>query len=43
MDDESVAIVAGWAAEHDFQVWMERVDSSGQVGIVMEAGLVKDA
>lgn len=43
LDDESVAIVAGWAAEHDFQVWMERVDSSGQVGIVMEAGQVKEA
>lgn len=43
LDDESVAIVAGWADEHGFQVWMERVDSSGQVGIVMEAGQVKDA
>lgn len=43
LDDESVAIVAKWADEHGFQVWMERVDSSGQVGIVLEAGKVKDA
>lgn len=43
LDDESIAIVAGWAEQNDFQVWMERVDSSGQVGIVLENGQVRGA
>jgi hypothetical protein len=29
------------AEEHDFQIWMARVDSSGKVGIIMEDGSVK--
>ena len=28
------------AAEKDYQIWLERVDSSGKVGIVLEDGSV---
>lgn len=38
LDDDAVEIVRQWAEENDFQVWMERVDSSGKIGIVMEDG-----
>lgn len=38
LDDVSVEIVRKWAEENDFQVWMERVDTSGKVGIIMENG-----
>lgn len=38
LDDASVEIVRAWAEENDFQVWMERVDTSGKVGIIMENG-----
>lgn len=38
LDDDGVEIVRQWAEENDFQVWMERVDSSGKIGIVMEDG-----
>lgn len=38
LDDASVEIVRQWAEENDFQVWMERVDTSGKIGIVMEDG-----
>lgn len=40
LDDESLELVAEMAAFGDFQVWIEKVDSSGQVGIVIEDGLV---
>lgn len=41
LDSEGMKIVAEMAAEHDFQIWMERVDDSGEVGIVIEDGTVK--
>ena len=41
MDKQSMELLASMAAEHDFQVWIERVDSSGQVGVVIEDGEVK--
>lgn len=41
LDDDSLKILADMAAEHDFQIWMAKVDSSGKVGIVMEDGMVK--
>jgi hypothetical protein len=43
LDDASVEIVRSWAEENDFQVWMERVDTSGKIGIVMEAGRARVA
>jgi len=41
LDAESLAIVADMAAREDFQVWIERVDTTGRVGIVLEDGEVK--
>lgn len=41
LDDANLATLAQLAEEHDFQIWMARVDSSGKVGIVMEDGEVK--
>ena len=43
LDEESKARIAAKAAEHQYQVWMECVDSSGKVGIVIEAGEVANA
>lgn len=40
LDDEGVKIIAGMAKEHDFQVWMARVDSSGKTGLVIEDGMI---
>lgn len=41
LDDDSLAQIAAMAKEHDYQVWLEKVDSSGKVGIVIEDGAVK--
>lgn len=38
LDSKSVAILREMLDEHDFQCWMEVVDESGTVGIVMEDG-----
>ena len=43
LDDDSLGILAEMAGERDYQVWIERVDSSGQVGVVMEDGTNLDA
>jgi len=40
LDEDSLALVAGMAEENDMQVWIERVDTSGHVGIVMEDGAI---
>lgn len=41
LDEDGIRLVAEMAAARDFQVWMECVDSSGTVGVVMEDGAVK--
>jgi hypothetical protein len=41
LDSENLALIETMAAEHDFQVWIERVDESGDVGVVIEDGEVK--
>jgi DNA repair exonuclease SbcCD ATPase subunit len=41
LDSQSMAEVERMAAEHDMQVWIERVDETGNVGIVIEDGEVK--
>ena len=38
LDPSSLAIVADMLREHDYQLWIERVDVSGKVGIVMQDG-----
>jgi DNA repair exonuclease SbcCD ATPase subunit len=40
LDKNGIKLVAELAAENDMQVWMESVDTSGTVGIVMEDGNV---
>ena len=34
-----LAVLEALCEEHDFQIWMAKVDSSGTVGIVMEDGV----
>ncbi len=41
LDEEGLAILESMANEKDFQVWIERVDSSGKVGFVLENGHLK--
>lgn len=41
LDEESMKILAQMADENDTQVWVERVDSSGKIGFVIENGYVK--
>jgi AAA domain len=38
LDDDSLAILAMMAEQHDFQIWMARVDTTGKAGIIMEDG-----
>jgi hypothetical protein len=40
LDSESMQIIADLAVEHDYQVWVEVVDESGKVGVVIEDGQV---
>lgn len=40
LDEKSLAMIAEMATAEDFQVWIEVVDTSGKVGIVMEDGEV---
>lgn len=40
LDDEGEQILADLAAANDFQLWVEAVDTSGTVGIVLEDGAV---
>lgn len=41
LDDEAMKTLATMADENDYQIWIERVDSSGQVGFVLEDGHIK--
>jgi DNA repair exonuclease SbcCD ATPase subunit len=41
-DSESLKIIQEMAEAHDYQVWLERVDESGKVGIVIEDGMIKE-
>jgi DNA repair exonuclease SbcCD ATPase subunit len=40
LDTENMALIGEMASAHDFQVWIERVDESGMVGITIEDGAV---
>ena len=40
LDDTNLAIVVAKAKKYDYQVWIEQVDTSGSVGIVIEDGKV---
>lgn len=43
LDESNLAMLEEMAELQDFQIWIERVDTSGRVGIVMEEGAVKPA
>jgi hypothetical protein len=43
LDADSMTILAEMAAEHDYQVWIETVDSSRPGAVVIEDGMVKGA
>jgi len=43
LDENNMKILAEMAAAADYQIWVERVDTTGKVGIVMEDGSVKGA
>jgi chromosome segregation ATPase len=43
LDESSLALLEQMAEARDFQVWIERVDTSGAVGIVMEDGMAREA
>ena len=40
LDSKSLALLSEMAELHDFQVWIEQVNESGTVGIVMEDGAI---
>lgn len=40
LDEQSMEVVAKMAEENDYQVWVERVDSSGKIGVYIEDGHV---
>lgn len=40
LDDENLRVIAEMAAANDYQVWIEKVDASGEVGVVIEDGMV---
>lgn len=41
LDSENMRLIEEMAAEKDYQVWIERVDETGKVGVVIEDGQVK--
>jgi len=43
LDEHSLAMIAEMASDNDYQVWIERVDTTGKVGVVMEDGAIVGA
>lgn len=43
LDENGLRLLAEMADAHDYQVWIERVDTSGKVGVVLEDGHVRRA
>lgn len=41
LDEENLQVIREIAEKKDYQIWMERVDSTGKTGIVIEEGEVK--
>lgn len=42
LDSDNMRLIEEMAVEQDYQVWIERVDESGQVGVVIEDGSVRE-
>lgn len=43
LDEDALKLLGEMAAAADFQVWIERVDSTGKIGFVLEDGHIKGA
>ncbi|MDV6267040.1 hypothetical protein [Rhodococcus globerulus] len=43
LDSENLAVIEAMAADRGFQVWIEVVDETGAIGVVIEDGAVKAA
>lgn len=41
LDEDNLALVANMAAQHDCQVWLERVGEGEEVSVVLEDGMIK--
>ena len=41
LDSSNMALISEMASDQDFQIWIERVDESGEVGIIIENGEVR--
>lgn len=41
LDEDSMKLLAEMADKNDYQIWIEKVDSSGKVGFVLEDGHIK--
>ena len=41
LDKGSLALLEEMAKKNDYQIWIEQVDESGKVGVVIEDGMVK--
>ena len=42
LDQDAMKVLAKMADDADYQIWIERVDSSGDVGFVLEDGHLKN-
>lgn len=42
LDEDSLKLLEEMAGKEDYQVWIERVESSGKVGFVLENGHIKE-
>jgi len=40
LDEHNMKVIEEMAEEHDFQIWVERVDSSGKVGVFIQEGII---
>lgn len=40
LDNENLKTISDMVKDKDYQIWIERVDESGQVGIVIEDGMI---
>lgn len=41
LDEDGMKLLETYANEHDLQIWVEKVDSSGTIGFVLENGQLK--
>ena len=41
LDSENFKVIENMANDNDFQVWIEKVDDTGKIGIYIEDGEIK--